>query len=57
MTDAQIESEGGSSVGRKLANDGQDMRVVDQHLGHKDIQHTVRYTGLSPKRFKSFWED
>jgi hypothetical protein len=25
--------------------------------GHKNIQHTVRYTELSPERFKSFWED
>jgi hypothetical protein len=24
-------------------------------LGHKDIQHTARYTELSPHRFKDFW--
>jgi len=24
-------------------------------LEHKDIQHMVRYTELSPDRFKSFW--
>jgi hypothetical protein len=24
-------------------------------LGHKNIQHTVRYTELSPHRFKDFW--
>ena len=41
----------------KLANDGQDTRAVQQYLGHKNIQHTVRYTKLSPERFKSFWED
>ena len=23
--------------------------------GHKNIQHTVRYTELSPHRFKDFW--
>ena len=23
--------------------------------GHKNIQHTVRYTELSPARFKNFW--
>ena len=28
-----------------------------RYLGHKNIQHTVRYTELSPERFKSFWED
>ena len=24
-------------------------------VGHKNIQHTVRYTELSPDRFKDFW--
>ena len=24
-------------------------------LGHKNIQHTVRYTELAPDRFKNFW--
>jgi|KBSMisStaDraftv2_1062788.scaffolds.fasta_scaffold88076_3 hypothetical protein len=23
--------------------------------GHRNIQHTVRYTELSPGRFKDFW--
>jgi hypothetical protein len=26
-------------------------------LGHKNIQHTVRYTELSPDRFRDFWRD
>jgi site-specific recombinase XerD len=46
-----------SVVGYKLANDGQDTRALQHYLGHKNIQHTVRYTELSPERFKSFWED
>jgi integrase len=25
------------------------------YLGHKNIQHTVRYTELSPDRFRDFW--
>jgi hypothetical protein len=25
------------------------------YLGHKSIQHTVRYTELAPTRFKDFW--
>jgi hypothetical protein len=25
--------------------------------GHKNVQHTVRYTELSPERFKGFWKD
>jgi hypothetical protein len=27
------------------------------HLGHKNIQHTVRYTEMAPERFKDFWRD
>ena len=45
------------ACGYKLANDGQDTRSVQLYLGHKNIQHTVRYTELSPERFRSFWED
>ena len=45
------------ACGYKQANDGQDTRAVQHYLGHKNIQHTVRYTELSPERFKSFWED
>lgn len=41
----------------KLANDGQDTRPVQHYLGHKNIQHTVRYTELSPQRFRDFWKD
>ena len=45
------------ACGYKLANYGQDTRALQHYLGHKNIQHTVRYTELSPERFKSFWED
>jgi site-specific recombinase XerD len=45
------------STGFKLANDGQDTRSIQHYLGHKNIQHTVRYTELSPVRFKDFWKD
>ena len=45
------------ACGYKLANDGHDTRALQHYLGHKNIQHTVRYTELSPERFKSFWED
>src|SRR5262249_27800251 len=27
------------------------------YLGHKNIQHTVRYTEMAPDRFKDFWRD
>ncbi len=45
------------STGYKLANDGQDTRSIQFYLGHKNIQHTVRYTELSSNRFKGFWKD
>lgn len=45
------------STGFKLANDGQDTRSIQHYLGHKNIQHTVRYTEISPVRFKGFWKD
>ncbi len=43
--------------GYKLANDGHDTRAVQHYLGHRNIQHTVRYTELSPDRFNGFWAD
>jgi site-specific recombinase XerD len=43
--------------GFKLANDGVDTRTIQAYLGHKSIQHTVRYTELAPTRFKSLFRD
>jgi site-specific recombinase XerD len=37
------------ACGFKLANDGQDTRALQHYLGRKNIQHTVRYTELSPE--------
>ncbi len=45
------------STGFKLANDGHDTRAIQHYLGHKNIQHTVRYTELSANRFNDFWQD
>jgi len=45
------------ACGFKLANDGHDTRSLQHYLGHKNIQHTVRYTELSPDRFRDFWRD
>jgi site-specific recombinase XerD len=44
-----------ASLGRMLANKGQDMRSLQAYLGHKNIQHAVRYTELAPDRFQDFW--
>jgi integrase len=45
------------ACGFKLANQGVDTRALQHYLGHKNIQHTVRYTELSPDRFRDFWRD
>jgi type 1 fimbriae regulatory protein FimE len=45
------------ACGYKLANDGQDIRAIQLYLGHRNIQHTVRYTLLSTDRFTHFWTD
>jgi len=43
------------ATGDALANKGHDTLALQAYLGHKNIQHTVRYTELSPDRFKDFW--
>ena len=45
------------ACGYYLANRGVDTRSLQAYLGHRNIQHTVRYTELAPTRFKNFWHD
>jgi type 1 fimbriae regulatory protein FimB/type 1 fimbriae regulatory protein FimE len=45
------------ACGFHLANKNVDTRSLQAYLGHKNIQHTVRYTELAPTRFKGFWND
>ena len=45
------------ACGFKLANDGHDTRALQDYLGHRQIQHTVRYTELAAGRFNGFWAD
>src|SRR5271168_1969256 len=45
------------ACGYALANKGHDTRALQAYLGHRNIQHTVRYTELSPTRFKNFWRE
>ncbi len=45
------------ACGFALANAGHDTRSLQAYLGHKNIQHAVRYTELTPTRFKNFWRD
>ena len=45
------------ACGFYLANRGFDTRAIQQYLGHSNMQHTVRYTALTPHRFAQFWDD
>jgi type 1 fimbriae regulatory protein FimE len=45
------------ACGFYLANKGTDTRAIQQYLGHRNIQHPVRYTALTPHRFIDFWDD
>lgn len=45
------------ATGYKLASDGVDTRTLQAYLGHRNIQHTVRYTAMSAAPFRDFWRD
>ena len=45
------------ACGFYLANEGHETRAIQHYLGHKNIQHTVRYTELAADRFNGFWVD
>ncbi len=42
------------ACGYALADKGHDTRSLQAFMGHANIQHTVRYTEMSPTRFKDF---
>jgi integrase len=43
------------SCGYALANKGYDTRLIQDYLGHKNVQHTVRYTRTAAARFEGLW--
>lgn len=43
--------------GYQLADEGVDTRAIQAYMGHKNIQHTILYTQLNPKRFRGFGRD
>ena len=45
------------ACGYALANKGHDTRAIQDYLGHRNIQHTTKYTELSSARFKDFWRE
>ncbi|HAH6315182.1 TPA: tyrosine-type recombinase/integrase [Escherichia coli] len=43
------------ACGFALAERGNDTRLIQDYLGHRNIRHTVRYTATSPSRFRQAW--
>lgn len=43
------------ACGFALADQGADTRLIQDYLGHRNIQHTVIYTATNPARFERFW--
>ncbi|MEO1133303.1 MAG: tyrosine-type recombinase/integrase [Cyanobacteria bacterium J06639_1] len=42
------------ACGHRLAMMGEDTRAIQDWLGHTNINSTVRYTRITPERFRSF---
>lgn len=45
------------ACGFHLINEGHSTRRVQDHLGHRNIAHTERYTELAPDRGATLWDD
>ena len=43
------------ACGFALADQGADTRLLQDYLGHRNIQHTVKYTATNPARFERLW--
>ncbi len=43
------------ACGFALADQGADTRLIQDYLGHRNIQHTVKYTATNPARFEKLW--
>lgn len=43
------------ACGYALADQGADTRLIQDYLGHRNIQNTVRYTATNPARFERLW--
>ncbi|WP_071592980.1 tyrosine-type DNA invertase [Serratia sp. S4] len=43
------------ACGYNLAERGNDTRLIQDYLGHRNIRHTVVYTAANSERFKSAW--
>ena len=45
------------ATGYALANKGVDTRTLQHYMGHKKIEHTVRYSALDSNRFNGLWDE
>lgn len=45
------------ACGYALAAQGADTRLIQDYLGHRNIQNTVIYTRLAPGRFNGLWNE
>jgi type 1 fimbriae regulatory protein FimB len=43
------------ACGFALADQSADTRLIQDYLGHRNIQHTVKYTATNPARFEKLW--
>jgi type 1 fimbriae regulatory protein FimB len=43
------------ACGFALADQEADTRLIQDYLGHRNIQHTVQYTASNPARFEKLW--
>lgn len=44
------------ACGYSLAEKGNDTRIIQDYLGHRNIRHTVIYTATNPNRFRRIWD-
>jgi type 1 fimbriae regulatory protein FimB len=43
------------ACGFALADQDADTRLIQDYLGHRNIQHAVRYTATNPARYEKLW--
>jgi len=43
------------ACGFALADQGADTWLIQDYVGHRNIQHIVRYTTTNPARFERLW--
>ena len=44
------------SCGYYLANEGYDLRLIQDYLGHRDPKYTMQYTRVAARRFDGLWQ-